>query len=306
MDAPFAAANLCMFVHVSNLTPSGEDHGPKTEPIMDSASSVEIETMPSREMDSRRLDSSMHDCMPSAQNAKEPMSKFAVTSAEVRPLTSRTAKFVAGYVHDGIDDKVVSYAPLKRGLDIIVALIGLLVFSPVMVVAAILVKFTSRGPIIFRQVRVGKGGRCFTCFKFRSMCADAEERRHSIRHLNELDGPVFKIKHDPRFTPIGGIIRKSSIDELPQLFNVLKGEMSIVGPRPPIPMEVETYTARERRRLAVQPGLTCLWQVNGRSTIPFERWIELDMEYIETMSFLGDVRIILATIPAVLTGRGAH
>jgi lipopolysaccharide/colanic/teichoic acid biosynthesis glycosyltransferase len=125
-------------------------------------------------------------------------------------------------------------------------------------------------------------------------------------HLNEVDGPVFKIKHDPRVTPIGAFIRKFSIDEFPQFFNVLKGDMSIVGPRPPIPAEVENYTARERQRLAVQPGLTCLWQISGRSTVSFERWVELDLMYIDDMSFFNDLGIVIKTVPAVLTGSGAH
>jgi lipopolysaccharide/colanic/teichoic acid biosynthesis glycosyltransferase len=138
------------------------------------------------------------------------------------------------------------------------------------------------------------------------MCADAEDRKRNLLHLNEVDGPVFKIKHDPRVTPIGAFIRKYSIDELPQIFNVLRGDMSIVGPRPPIPAEVEKYSPRERGRLAVKPGLTCLWQISGRSNVSFERWVELDLIYIENMSFLADIGILVKTIPAVLTGSGAH
>jgi len=177
---------------------------------------------------------------------------------------------------------------------------------PVMAVVAIIIKLTSRGPVIFRQVRVGRGGRYFTCYKFRSMCADAEDKKQTLMHLNEVDGPVFKMKHDPRVTPVGAFILKYSIDEFPQFFNVLKGDMSIVGPRPPIPAEVENYTARERGRLAVHPGLTCLWQISGRSTVSFERWVELDLMYIDDMSFFNDLGIILKTVPAVLTGSGAH
>ncbi len=131
-------------------------------------------------------------------------------------------------------------------------------------------------------------------------------QKDQLMHLNEADGPVFKIKKDPRVTPVGSIIRKLSIDELPQFFNVLKGEMSIVGPRPPVPREVEEYTAFERGRLAVKPGITCLWQVSGRSNISFERWVQLDLDYIETMSFSNDIRILLRTVPAVLKGSGAH
>jgi lipopolysaccharide/colanic/teichoic acid biosynthesis glycosyltransferase len=216
------------------------------------------------------------------------------------------ARFAQHYVHPGFPCKDVPYLRVKRTFDILLA-IGLLSITwPAMLAAAVLIKLTSRGPVIFRQVRVGRGGRYFVCYKFRSMCADAESRRRALQHLNEMDGPVFKIKHDPRITPVGAFIRKFSIDELPQLVNVLHGDMSIVGPRPPVPSEVEVYSQRERGRLAVQPGLTCLWQVNGRNNIAFNRWIELDLHYIETMSFMNDVRIVLKTVPAVITGSGAH
>lgn len=202
--------------------------------------------------------------------------------------------------------KSVSYAPCKRALDIVLALCGIVLLAPVFLVVALCVKLTSRGPVIFRQTRVGLGGRTFTCYKFRSMCEGAEALRRNLLHMNEVSGPVFKIRDDPRLTPVGAFIRKYSLDELPQLFNVLKGDMSLVGPRPPVPDEVLCYTERERRRLSVQPGLTCLWQINGRSNIPFERWIELDLAYIDTMSFWNDVKIILKTVPAVITARGAH
>jgi exopolysaccharide biosynthesis polyprenyl glycosylphosphotransferase len=195
---------------------------------------------------------------------------------------------------------------LKRAFDVVVTLTMLVIAMPIMVITAILIKLTSCGPVIFRQVRVGRGGRYFTCYKFRSMCADAEDRKNNLLHLNEVDGPVFKIKNDPRITPVGAFIRKFSIDELPQLFNVLKGDMSIVGPRPPLPSEVEKYSIRERGRLAVKPGLTCLWQISGRSNVSFERWVELDLIYIDNMSFLSDLGIVVKTIPAVLTGAGAH
>lgn len=215
-------------------------------------------------------------------------------------------RFRCGYVHAGFTCKEVPYLRVKRAFDIMLAAAGLVVFAPIMAVAALLIKLTSPGAVVFRQVRVGRGGRYFTCYKFRSMCVDAESQKRALQHLNEMDGPVFKIKRDPRITPVGAFIRKFSIDEMPQLLNVLAGDMSIVGPRPPVPAEVEKYSARERGRLAVQPGLTCLWQVNGRSNIAFDRWIELDLQYIETMSFTNDVLIVLKTIPAVLTGSGAH
>lgn len=202
--------------------------------------------------------------------------------------------------------KPVPYATVKRFFDIVLSLCFLLICSPILLLTALLIKLTSRGPVFFKQVRVGQSGRHFWCYKFRSMCVDAEEKKQLLMHLNEASGPVFKIKRDPRVTPIGSFIRKLSIDEFPQFFNVLSGDMSIVGPRPPLPSEVSTYTAYQRGRLAVRPGLTCLWQVSGRSNISFERWVELDLLYIETMSFTNDVKIVLKTIPAVLKGSGAH
>jgi exopolysaccharide biosynthesis polyprenyl glycosylphosphotransferase len=202
--------------------------------------------------------------------------------------------------------KDVSYAIAKRCFDLIVAGVALTLAFPIMLVTALLIKLTSKGPILFKQVRVGEGGRFFWCYKFRSMCTDAEAQKAQLMHLNEASGPVFKMKKDPRVTPIGAFIRKFSIDELPQFFNVLKGDMSIVGPRPPIPAEVAEYTEFERGRLAVKPGITCLWQVGGRSNVSFERWVELDLLYISTMSLKNDFKILMQTIPAVLRGSGAH
>ena len=215
-------------------------------------------------------------------------------------------RFGPHYVHPHFPCKTVQYSTAKRTFDLAFAGLLLLFLWPLILIAALLVRLTSRGPVIFRQVRVGRGGRYFTCYKLRSMCVDAEEKRRALEHLNELDGPVFKIKRDPRITPVGAVIRKLSIDELPQLINVIRGDMSIVGPRPPVPDEVENYSERERGRLTVQPGLTCLWQVSGRSNLPFDRWMELDLEYIETMSFANDVKIVARTIPAVISGSGAH
>lgn len=226
-----------------------------------------------------------------------------MVTAQRNPDTDR---FARNFQDPLIPCKTVSYRYVKRFFDIVISLVMLLFAAPFMLVAALLVKFTSPGPVIFKQVRVGMGGRLFWCYKFRSMCADAEKRKETLMHLNETDGPVFKIKNDPRVTPVGRILRKLSIDELPQLFNVLKGDMSIVGPRPPLPSEVEKYGSRERGRLAVRPGLTCLWQVSGRSSIGFDRWMELDLLYIETMSLTNDIKIVLKTVPAVLKGSGAH
>ena len=194
----------------------------------------------------------------------------------------------------------------KRMMDLILSILALLIGSPVFLVTALLIKITSPGPIIFSQVRVGKFGRHFKFYKFRSMYIDAEARKAELLKLNESgDGVIFKMKHDPRITPIGRFIRKFSIDELPQLFNVILGDMSLVGPRPPLPQEVRTYTLEERKRLNITPGLTCLWQVSGRSELPFSRQIALDKEYIASKSVWKDFLILLKTIPAILTGKGA-
>ena len=235
---------------------------------------------------------------------------FSTNQTETALLYQDTSTIQNRFKHDFADPlfplKPVSYGTVKRFFDVMLSLCFILLFSPIMLLTALLIRLTSRGPIFFKQVRVGQGGRHFWCYKFRSMCVDAEDKKQLLMHLNEASGPVFKIKRDPRVTPIGSFIRKLSIDEFPQFFNVLRGDMSIVGPRPPIPAEVSTYTAHQRGRLAVRPGLTCLWQVSGRSNISFERWVELDLLYIETMSFTNDVKIVLKTIPAVLKGSGAH
>ena len=192
---------------------------------------------------------------------------------------------------------------LKRGVDIILSVTLLALLVPGMLVAAILIKLTSRGPVIFKQRRVGVNGREFTLFKFRTMVVGAERCKKELVHLNEMDGPVFKIRSDPRVTSIGRIFRRASLDELPQLFNVLLGHMSIVGPRPPLPEEVRQYEHWQRRRLSVKPGLTCLWQVSGRNQINFERWMKLDLEYIDNWSWWLDLKILARTVPALLRGQ---
>jgi len=195
---------------------------------------------------------------------------------------------------------------IKRTIDVVLSLLILIFVSPLMLVVAIGIALTSEGPILFRQVRSGINGRSFVLFKFRSMYKGAEAMKPTIAHLNEMNGPVFKVRRDPRVTPIGWWIRKYSIDELPQLWNVLKGDMSIVGPRPPIPEEIEKYERWQRRRLSMKPGLTCIWQVSGRSNIDFGQWMKMDLEYIDKWSLWIDLQIILKTIPAVLSGKGAH
>ena len=194
---------------------------------------------------------------------------------------------------------------VKRAIDLLAAGSLLVLLSPLVLVIGLLVKATSRGPVLFRQQRCGLNGRRFTLYKFRTMVADAEARRSEVAHLNEMDGPVFKARDDPRVTALGRVLRRLSLDELPQLWNVLRGDMSLVGPRPPIPAEVEDYARWQRRRLSMKPGLTCLWQVSGRNEIDFERWMELDLEYIDTWSLRLDLAILLKTIPVVVTGRGA-
>jgi exopolysaccharide biosynthesis polyprenyl glycosylphosphotransferase len=193
----------------------------------------------------------------------------------------------------------------KRMVDASVALAAIVAISPLMLLVAALVKLTSRGPVFFVQNRVGMNQRLFKLYKFRSMVADAECRKKELLDLNERDGPVFKIGNDPRITPVGRFLRKTSIDELPQLYNVLVGEMSLVGPRPPLPEEVRQYHWLFRKRLCVKPGLTCIWQISGRNDVSFERWMRMDHEYIDNWSFWLDLRILLKTIPAVVSSRGA-
>jgi lipopolysaccharide/colanic/teichoic acid biosynthesis glycosyltransferase len=195
---------------------------------------------------------------------------------------------------------------LKRALDISVASLLFILTLPIMLVTALAIRLESRGPIFFRQTRTGKWGKPFTCYKFRSMYADAEQRMEELRALNEVDGPIFKMKLDPRTTQVGRIIRKLSIDELPQLLNVFRGEMSLVGPRPALPQEVAQYSYDQIGRLDAVPGLTGLQQVTGRSDLDFERWIELDLQYIAQQSLLMDVAILLRTIPTVILGKGAY
>ncbi|HEY4015333.1 MAG TPA: sugar transferase [Polyangiaceae bacterium] len=210
-----------------------------------------------------------------------------------------------GYVHYlSVRRKPVQQG-VKRAFDILASTIALALLSPLMLVVAFLIKATSRGSLLFKQNRVGLHGRAFHMLKFRSMVANAEELKARLMAQNEQQGPVFKMRRDPRITAVGRFIRKYSIDELPQLINVLRGEMSIVGPRPPIPSEVEKYEAWQRRRLSVRPGLTCVWQVSGRNQISFEEWMYLDMQYIDHWSLAQDFQLILKTVPVVLTGRGA-
>ncbi|HYJ32805.1 MAG TPA: sugar transferase [Candidatus Binatia bacterium] len=194
----------------------------------------------------------------------------------------------------------------KRALDLALGSVLSIVALPVIAVAAVLVKLDSPGPVFHRAVRVGRGGRKFTFLKLRSMQKDAEELRGLLLHLNESQWPAFKLTNDPRVTRVGRLLRKTSLDELPQLWHVVQGHMSLVGPRPPFPEEVERYEPWMLRRLAVRPGLTCLWQISGRSDLSFEEWMRLDLEYVDRYSPAMDARILLLTVPAVISGRGAY
>jgi exopolysaccharide biosynthesis polyprenyl glycosylphosphotransferase len=196
---------------------------------------------------------------------------------------------------------------VKRVFDVVFAGFLLIVLAPLLILVAIAIKLSSPGPIFFRQQRVGLNGRKFILLKFRSMIDGSEHLMERLKRKNEMSGPVFKIKKDPRVTKLGRFIRKYSIDELPQLFNVIKGDMSLVGPRPPLPDEVSRYERRQRRRLSMRPGLTCIWQVSGRNNIlDFDEWAKLDLEYIDNWSLKKDFQLILKTIPVVLTGFGAR
>lgn len=195
---------------------------------------------------------------------------------------------------------------VKRVFDVVVSASALLVLAPLLAATAVAIKLDSPGPVFFRQRRVGLHGRLFDILKFRSMRTDAEAMQAALLARNEMSGPVFKITDDPRVTKVGRFIRRTSIDELPQFLNVLMGQMSVVGPRPPLPSEVAQYRRWHRRRLSVRPGITCIWQISGRNQIDFDRWMELDLEYIDHWSLANDLRIFLKTIPAVLGARGAR
>jgi lipopolysaccharide/colanic/teichoic acid biosynthesis glycosyltransferase len=195
---------------------------------------------------------------------------------------------------------------LKRLLDVALASLGLVASLPLSLAIIIAIKLDSPGPALFVQDRVGRHGHRFRFYKFRSMYVDAERRLSELEMHNEVDGPVFKMRKDPRISKVGAFLRRSSLDELPQLINVLKGEMSLVGPRPPLPREVEQYRPSDKIRLSVKPGLTCLWQIRGRSTLGFETWMEYDREYVANVTLLVDLSILVRTVWAVLSTRGAY
>ncbi|MFH1450104.1 MAG: sugar transferase [bacterium] len=194
---------------------------------------------------------------------------------------------------------------IKRIIDLFSSLLGIIILLPFLVIASLIIKLDSKGPIFFKQRRAGYRGKVFYCYKFRSMRIDAEAKKDGLRKESEVDGPVFKIKKDPRMTKVGRFIRKASIDELPQLFNVLKGEMSLVGPRPLPIEEVAKFERWHLKRLRSVPGLTCIWQVSGRNTISFDDWMRMDIDYIDNWSIFLDFKLLLQTIPTVVFGTGA-
>ncbi|MFR4231644.1 sugar transferase [Clostridium sp.] len=198
------------------------------------------------------------------------------------------------------------YKFCKRGIDVIVAGVGLILLSPIITIVACAIKLTSKGPIFFLQKRVGENGKLFNMYKFRSMVVNAEELKEKLKHKNEMSGPMFKMKDDPRVTKVGKFIRKTSLDELPQLWNVLKGDMSLVGPRPSLPKEVEQFDSWMFKRLTVRPGLTCYWQVSGRNNIDFEDWMKLDVKYVEERNLWIDIKLIFKTVGVLFGDKNAH
>ncbi len=243
----------------------------------------------------------LRDEQKQAEKAARMLEKYASQSFKSpRTIQRMRLRLITWVIRNKINSN------LKRVFDFILVCIALPFALPIMLMIAIAIKLDSPGPVFFKQERVGKWGQPFYCFKFRSMYIDAEARKAELMANNEADEVVFKIKNDPRVTRVGKLIRKASIDEIPQLFNVLKGEMSLVGPRPPVPYEVAQYQFDQLRRLDAVPGITGLQQVSGRSELSFKRWVELDLQYISEQSLLKDIEILLKTIPAVLTGRGAY
>ena len=223
-------------------------------------------------------------------------------------LETKARQDDAGAVATGdvVLNDTLAYIAGKRLFDLSVGLLAFVFVIPIVPLIALMIKLDSPSPVFYRQDRIGRGGRPFRFYKFRSMYREADRGRAELESRNEQEGPVFKIKADPRITPVGQFLRRSSVDEIPQILNVLRGDMSIVGPRPPLPVEVARYQPWHRRRLDVKPGITCLWQIAGRSQIGFDEWMRLDMEYLRTRSLRTDLAIFLKTLPAVMARRGAY
>ncbi|MBV7276200.1 sugar transferase [Clostridiaceae bacterium UIB06] len=205
-----------------------------------------------------------------------------------------------------INETGIIYEFFKRTIDIVGAVIGIILLSPIILITSIAISLESKGGFIFAQDRVGLYGKVFKMYKFRSMVSNAEELLKDLKKKNEMSGPMFKMKNDPRITKVGKFIRKTSIDELPQLFNVLRGDMSLVGPRPNLPREVTHFTTRQKRKLMVKPGLTCYWQVMGRNDIDFEDWMELDIKYIEERNLWIDIKLIIRTFFVLFGDKNAR
>jgi exopolysaccharide biosynthesis polyprenyl glycosylphosphotransferase len=233
--------------------------------------------------------------------AKIPTDIFRLRSSKTTISSYLDLAVIDLYTSPRMDFQLIS----KRIIDVIVSLALTVIMVPLFIIVAILIKSTSRGPILFKQQRVGYNGRLFTLYKFRTMVENAEKLKNVLMGLNEMDGPVFKIKNDPRVTKVGRFLRKTSMDELPQLINVLKGDMSLVGPRPPVPPEVAQYALPDRRRLSMKPGMTGIWQVSGRNNISFDKWMEMDRQYIDHWSLLLDLKILFRTVPVVFRREGA-
>jgi exopolysaccharide biosynthesis polyprenyl glycosylphosphotransferase len=298
---------LLGYLRFLDETPHASLHGPVLGTIADLE-----ETLRKRVVDEVYIASNANDRGPEVQAAIRtcetlgvpfalPACAYRLTRARLTPVSAVTD----GYSHFlSVQLKPLQLA-MKRLFDIAASAAALAVLSPLLLVFAALVKLTSPGTILFRQQRVGLHGRTFHMLKFRSMVANAEQLKAGLSSENEQSGPVFKMKRDPRVTAVGRFMRKHSVDELPQLLNVLRGDMSIVGPRPPVPVEVAAYEGWQRRRLSVRPGLTCVWQVSGRNEISFQDWMLLDMRYIDHWSLAADFGLIWRTVPVVLSGRGA-
>jgi exopolysaccharide biosynthesis polyprenyl glycosylphosphotransferase len=295
---------------VGHLSIPGEEDGAVSRPILGSLGMTKA-IFHSRVIDEVAV------CLPaSAAHHLEPFSKLAADEGKtVRipldpvaelPASTRQEDFEGFLVRSLVrDDQRVAGLVIKRMIDLVGATVGLVVFSPVILIAALSIRLREGSPVLFRQTRVALHGRPFTIYKFRTMTRDAERRRSEVAHLNERVGAAFKVADDPRVTRLGGTLRRTSIDELPQLWNVLKGEMSLVGPRPPLPDEVNEYDVWHRRRLSMKPGMTGLWQVESRQEPSFDSWVERDLSYIDRWSLGLDIKILVRTIPAVLirTGR---
>lgn len=235
------------------------------------------------------------------------MRENVMTDAIVQPISQiMEVNYSRNHMREVYQKKSAAYKLIKRWMDIFLSIIALIGLSPVFLITSIAIKLEDRGPVLFTQLRAGKDMKPFKIYKFRSMYVNADNELNDMMDNNEQTGHAFKIKNDPRITRVGKVIRRCSIDELPQLLNIIKGDMSIVGPRPILTFQMEECSQYEKQRLIVQPGLTCYWQIGGRANIKWEEWVELDLDYIEDMSLWTDIKMIVKTIPAVMDSEGAY